>query len=184
MKPGALSLRTPLMRARRNLLRTTRAFPHERSHLLLGAYCGSSPARIQSPAVRCGFFTSSANTVHIEGVALAHQYRQLHGQAWNRPLLLAASPEQQRIVTKLDNLLKRSKCAREELARIPRLIERYKQAIFGAAFRGLLTAEWRLNTLGKSRHRPSRLSKTPSHGCQKKWASSRGSRGNTKTIHP
>jgi type I restriction enzyme S subunit len=51
--------------------------------------------------------------------------------------------EQARIVAKADNLLARSKNAREELVRIPRLVERYKQAVLAAAFRGDLTAEWR-----------------------------------------
>lgn len=53
--------------------------------------------------------------------------------------------EQRRIVTKLDSLFKHSKSAREELARIPRLVERYKQAILSSAFRGELTADWRCN---------------------------------------
>jgi type I restriction enzyme S subunit len=53
--------------------------------------------------------------------------------------------EQRRIVTKLDSLFKRSKSARDELAHIPRLVERYKQAILAAAFRGKMTTEWRSN---------------------------------------
>lgn len=56
---------------------------------------------------------------------------------------LAPAPEQRRIVTKLDSLFARTRSAREELARIPRLIEHYKQAILAAAFRGELTADWR-----------------------------------------
>ena len=52
-------------------------------------------------------------------------------------------PEQRRIVAKLDSLFKRSKIAREELAHIPRLVERYKLAILAAAFRGDATAAWR-----------------------------------------
>jgi type I restriction enzyme S subunit len=51
--------------------------------------------------------------------------------------------EQRRIVAKLDSSLTYSKCAREELARLPRLVERYKQAILAAAFRGEMTTEWR-----------------------------------------
>lgn len=51
--------------------------------------------------------------------------------------------EQRRIVTKLDSLFARTRKAREELARIPILIEHYKQAILAAAFRGDLTADWR-----------------------------------------
>ncbi|MBZ0302250.1 MAG: restriction endonuclease subunit S, partial [Anaerolineae bacterium] len=51
--------------------------------------------------------------------------------------------EQQRIVAKLDSLFARTRQGREELARIPALIEHYKQAILAAAFRGNLTADWR-----------------------------------------
>jgi type I restriction enzyme S subunit len=52
-------------------------------------------------------------------------------------------PDQRRIVAKLGSLFKRSKIAREELAHIPRLVERYKLAILAAAFRGDATAAWR-----------------------------------------
>lgn len=52
-------------------------------------------------------------------------------------------PEQRRIVAKLDSLCARSKAARDELARIPLLIEHYKQAILERAFSGELTADWR-----------------------------------------
>ncbi len=45
------------------------------------------------------------------------------------PLPLPPLDEQRRIVAKLDSLLARSKRAREELERIPRLVERTKQAI-------------------------------------------------------
>jgi type I restriction enzyme S subunit len=51
--------------------------------------------------------------------------------------------EQRRIVAKLDSLLARSRQAREELASVPRLVERYKQAVLAAAFRGELTKGWR-----------------------------------------
>ena len=51
--------------------------------------------------------------------------------------------EQRRIVAKLDRLFERTKTAREELARIPRLVERYKQAALAAAFRGDATRKWR-----------------------------------------
>src|SRR5690606_15126059 len=51
--------------------------------------------------------------------------------------------EQKRIVAKLDALMARSANARNELARIPQLIQRYKQAVLAAAFRGDLTSDWR-----------------------------------------
>lgn len=53
--------------------------------------------------------------------------------------------EQRRIVSSLENLLAHSKSARKELARIPYLAARYKQAILTAAFRGDLTTAWRTN---------------------------------------
>lgn len=58
-------------------------------------------------------------------------------------LTLAPKPEQRRIVAKLDSLRARSTRARNELDHIPKLIERYKQAILAKAFSGELTKEWR-----------------------------------------
>lgn len=56
---------------------------------------------------------------------------------------IAPTNEQRRIVEKLDNLLGHSTRARDKLDYIPRLIERYKQAVLTKAFRGELTADWR-----------------------------------------
>jgi type I restriction enzyme, S subunit len=61
----------------------------------------------------------------------------------NITLPLPSPEEQKLIVSKLDNLLGHSKKAREDLSRIPRLGERYKEAILNLAFRGDLTANWR-----------------------------------------
>lgn len=59
------------------------------------------------------------------------------------PVQLAPMQEQCRIVAKLDSLRARSGRARQELDHIPKLIERYKQAILAKAFSGELTKEWR-----------------------------------------
>ena len=56
---------------------------------------------------------------------------------------LAPHPEQGRIVAKLDSLSARSSRARQELHRIPKLAQRYKQAILSAAFDGRLTTDFR-----------------------------------------
>jgi type I restriction enzyme, S subunit len=64
--------------------------------------------------------------------------------------------DQRRIVSELESLLVRSKSARWELARIPRLVERYKQAILAAAFSGDLTCEWR-RRMGVSKPQRARL---------------------------
>jgi type I restriction enzyme S subunit len=52
-------------------------------------------------------------------------------------------PEQRRIVAKIDSLIGKSTRARDHLDHVPRLVEKYKQAILAAAFRGDLTREWR-----------------------------------------
>ena len=59
------------------------------------------------------------------------------------PLPLPPLPEQRRIVAKIDSLTGKSRRARDHLDHIPRLVEKYKQAILAAAFRGDLTREWR-----------------------------------------
>jgi type I restriction enzyme, S subunit len=46
-------------------------------------------------------------------------------------------PEQRRIVAKIDSLSTKSKRARDHLDHIPRLVEKYKQAILAAAFRSV-----------------------------------------------
>jgi type I restriction enzyme S subunit len=51
--------------------------------------------------------------------------------------------EQRRIVAKIDSLTAKSTRARENLDHIPRLVEKYKQAILSAAFGGELTRGWR-----------------------------------------
>lgn len=52
-------------------------------------------------------------------------------------------PEQHRIVAKLDALSEKSRRAREALDEVPELLEKLRQSILAAAFRGDLTAEWR-----------------------------------------
>lgn len=52
-------------------------------------------------------------------------------------------PEQRRIVAKLDALTEHSRRAKAALDAIPALIEKFKQSVLAAAFRGDLTADWR-----------------------------------------
>jgi type I restriction enzyme S subunit len=56
---------------------------------------------------------------------------------------LAPLAEQQRIVAKIGSLSQKSRRARDQLGHMHRLVEKYKQAILAAAFRGDLTREWR-----------------------------------------
>lgn len=59
------------------------------------------------------------------------------------PLRLAPLNEQRRIVAKLDDLLARSRRAKEALDAMPPLLETLRRSILAAAFRGDLTADWR-----------------------------------------
>lgn len=51
--------------------------------------------------------------------------------------------EQRRIVAKIEELTARSRRAREALDAIPALLDRFRQSVLAAAFRGDLTANWR-----------------------------------------
>jgi type I restriction enzyme S subunit len=51
--------------------------------------------------------------------------------------------EQRRIIAKLEALTARSRRAKEALDAIPALLERFRQSVLAAAFRGDLTADWR-----------------------------------------
>jgi type I restriction enzyme S subunit len=52
-------------------------------------------------------------------------------------LPLVTKNRQRRIVAKIDSLSAKSRRARDQLARVPRLVEKYRQAILAAAFQGL-----------------------------------------------
>jgi type I restriction enzyme S subunit len=56
---------------------------------------------------------------------------------------LAPSGEQRRIADRIDFLRNSVRDAREALEAIPPLIEKFRQSILAAAFRGDLTADWR-----------------------------------------
>jgi type I restriction enzyme S subunit len=56
---------------------------------------------------------------------------------------MAPLAEQRRISARLDALLTDVRDAREQLAQVPRLVERLRRSVLAAAFRGDLTASWR-----------------------------------------
>ena len=59
------------------------------------------------------------------------------------PMPLPPLNEQRRIVAKIEALMARSGRAKEALDAIPALLDRYRQSVLAAAFRGDLTADWR-----------------------------------------
>lgn len=75
-----------------------------------------------------------------KGIGIHHLGRE--GLAnWN--IALPPLDEQRRIVARLDALRARSRRAKDALDPVPALLDRLRQSILAAAFRGDLTADWR-----------------------------------------
>lgn len=64
-------------------------------------------------------------------------------QLLEMPVLVPPRNEQRRIVAKLDALNEKSARAKEALEAVPPLLEKLRQSILAAAFRGDLTKDWR-----------------------------------------
>lgn len=81
---------------------------------------------------------------YAESKASGTTFKELSGsRAAELVVPVPPLPEQRRIVAKIDSLTGKSRRARDHLDHIPRLVEKYKQAVLAAAFRGDLTREWR-----------------------------------------
>jgi type I restriction enzyme S subunit len=59
------------------------------------------------------------------------------------PFSLAPTKEQKRIVAKVEELLKQVNASRERLAKVPRILKRFRQSVLAAACSGRLTEDWR-----------------------------------------
>jgi type I restriction enzyme S subunit len=81
---------------------------------------------------------------YAESLASGTTFKELSG-ARMATLAVPVPPlsEQRHIVKKLDSLTGRTARAREQLGRIPKLIQKYREAILAAAFSGNVTKDWR-----------------------------------------
>jgi len=66
-------------------------------------------------------------------------------------------PEQRRIVAKMQSITAKSRRARDQLDHIPLLVDKYKQAVLAAAFRGDLTREWDDDSVTNEDHDAARM---------------------------
>jgi type I restriction enzyme S subunit len=92
------------------------------------------------------FLRTPQGRKQIEALSTGNQLSMRNiGQAALREvrLPLPSLDEQRRIVVKLEDLLARSRHARDALSSIPPLLDKLRQSILAAAFRGDLTADWR-----------------------------------------
>lgn len=105
-------------------------------------------SELMSGEFLCSFLNSPDTFAQMTGDMTGSAIRRLTLSIIGRqPILVPPLPEQQRIVAKIDSLTGKSKRARDHLDHVPRLVEKYKQAVLAAAFRGDLTREWRREQL-------------------------------------
>ena len=85
-----------------------------------------------------------ASREYADSLASGSTFRELSAGRMSELLVpVAPSAEQRRIVAKLDALLSRTQSSSDALTGIPALLEKHRQSILAAAFRGDLTADWR-----------------------------------------
>ena len=90
------------------------------------------------------FMMSPLGQSHLLGSATAVTQPNVNAKAiaaMEMPLPPMAT--QRRIVAKLDDVLARSRRAKQALDAVPPLLEKLRQSVLAAAFRGDLTADWR-----------------------------------------
>ncbi|WP_437306239.1 hypothetical protein [Sorangium sp. So ce388] len=91
---------------------------------------------LRTPAVR--FYLEQEATGTSDSMRNLSQPKLAGAPLWAPPLA-----EQRRIVAKIETLSAKSRRAKEALDAIPALLERFRQSVLAAAFRGDLTADWR-----------------------------------------
>jgi type I restriction enzyme S subunit len=110
----------------------------EHRRYAFGAFCTVARPRVGGFGDWLSRFARTrAYRDYVEQVALGISINNLRGSDLkSMPIRLAPFPEQRRIVAKIDSLTGKSRCARDHLDHIPRLVEKYEQAVLAAAFQG------------------------------------------------
>lgn len=143
LQPGDILIATSS--GSRDVVGKTTIANSEYSAFAFGAFCSvARPNSTINPTWLFYYTRSRAYREYVEGVALGiniNNFRTRDLAAM--PIPLPPLDEQRRIVAKLDALFAHTQRARAELARVPKLVERAKQAVLAKAFSGELTREWR-----------------------------------------
>jgi type I restriction enzyme, S subunit len=111
-----------------------------------GAFCTVARPRCNEFSLwLSSYMHSLAYREYVERVALGININNLRGSDLKAmPVPIAPLREQRRIVGIITSLAEKSKRSRDQLDHVlPRLMEKYKQSILTAAFRGELTRNWR-----------------------------------------
>ena len=97
-----------------------------------------------APDLLHAYLNSPRFMEHIGATATGTQLPHISGtDIETAPIAVPPLNEQRRIVAKIDALQARSRRAREALDAVPALLDRFRQSVLAAAFRGDLTADWR-----------------------------------------
>jgi type I restriction enzyme, S subunit len=97
-----------------------------------------------SPEYLYAFLNSHLFIAHIGGQATGTQLPHISAtDVQTAPLPLPPLDQQRCIVKKIEALTAKSRQAKDALDTIPPLLERYRQSVLAAAFRGDLTKDWR-----------------------------------------
>lgn len=100
------------------------------------------PADTIEPDYLVYWLNSPEGRISIDALSHGIGRKRINTKDLRRVTVPVAPIGQQRIiVAELDSLLETSRTAREELGRVAKLVERYKQAILSAAFRGDLSTQ-------------------------------------------
>jgi len=79
---------------------------------------------------------------------------------------LAPLAEQKRIVAKVEELLTQVNAARDRLAKVPKILKRFRQSVLAAACSGRLTEDWRTASV---KYQPSGLLERVLTACEGRW---------------
>ena len=102
------------------------------------------PTQATTPDYLHHHLTYDARTSRLAELFTGTTIKHLTGSSLNRyRIRLPPLNEQKRIVAKIDALTEKSREAREALEEVPVLLDKLRQSILAAAFRGDLTREWR-----------------------------------------
>lgn len=117
----------------------------DHTQFAFGAFCAVARPKTPEFGDWIALFTRTRQyREYVESVALGININNFRGSDFKAMTVpLAPSNEQRRIVSKFNSLSGKSKRARDHLDHVPRLVEKYKEAVFAAAFRGKLTQDWR-----------------------------------------
>jgi len=110
-----------------------------------GAFCGVwRPASAEWSVYLRHYFQSAEYRQAVTAAALGVNINNLRADhIGSLEIGLPPASEQRRIVAKLEDLLARSRRAKTSLDAVPPLLEKLRQSVLAAAFRGDLTADWR-----------------------------------------